>query len=179
MTATGATKAAAGDITGDGGGGQSAPARPDARRRRGRHRRLALLAVAVIVIIPLLYFFVIPRTELAVKVSYNESVLNRINVAAQLKNSGTQEVTDVDLDVSVVNSTDSGMGSREYSVGTVAPYMGVAKLQSLTFRGDQYERYTIVVTISFSAGGERHSRHFSHDTQEPWMNQDWTDVISG
>ena len=175
-----ATEASVGAADGSSGnaGGTTARTDPDARRRRRRRRRAVWLVVVIVIIIPLLYFFVIPRTELAVKVYYNESMLNQINVATELRNSGTAEVSDIDLDVTVVNSTDQGMGSREYSVGTVAPYMGVAKVPSITFRGDQFDRYTIIVDISFSAGGQSHSRHFSHDTQEPWMNQDWTDTVS-
>jgi len=147
------------------------------RRRWSGRRKAALLIVSVIIIIPLLYFFVIPRTELSVKVYYNESVLNQINIDPEIRNSGTNELTALTLRVAVVNSTDWEMGSKEYTIGSVAPVFGVARLDALTFRGDQYERYTFVIDLEFSAGGTVHTRHWSHDTQEPWLNQDWTDKV--
>lgn len=147
------------------------------RRRWSGHRKAALLIVSVIIIIPLLYSFVIPRTELSVKVYYNESVLNQINIDPEIRNGGTNELTALTLRVAVVNSTDREMGSKGYTIGSVAPVFGVARLDALTFRGDQYERYTIVIDLEFSAGGTVHTRHWSHDTQEPWLNQDWTDKV--
>ena len=151
----------------------------EARRRRRRSRkRLALAVVLVIILVPLLYLFVIPRTDVSVRVFYNESVLNQINVDAQISNTGTNEATDVTLTVTVVNSTDAEMARREYSVPSIAQVFGVAKLDSQSFRGDQFEKYTIIIDIELRAGGMTHRRHWSHDTEEPWLNQDWTDRVS-
>lgn len=151
----------------------------EARRRRRRSRkRIALAVVLVIILVPLLYLFVIPRTDVSVRVFYNESVLNQINIDAQITNTGTNEATGVTLTVAVVNSTDAEMAKREYSVPSIAQVFGVAKLDSLSFRGNQFEKYTITIDIELSAGGTTHRRHWSHDTEEPWLNQDWTDRVS-
>lgn len=147
------------------------------KKRRGR-RRIALVIALVVILIPALYFFVIPRTELSVRVFYNESVLNNINVDPQITNTGTNEAESLTLTIAVVNSTDYEMGKKEYSIGDIPPVMGVAKLDALTFRGSQYERYTIVIDIELNAGGTTLTRHWSHNTEEPYLNLDWTDRVS-
>jgi hypothetical protein len=147
------------------------------KRRRGR-QRIALVVALVVILIPALYLFVIPRTEISVRVFYNESVLNQINVDPQITNSGTNEATAVTLTIAVVNSTDHEMGKKEYSIGEIEPVMGIAKLDALTFRGSQYERYTIVIDIELNAGGTTLSRHWSHNTEEPYLNLDWTDKVA-
>jgi len=147
------------------------------KKRRGR-RRIALVTALVVILIPALYFFVIPRTELSVRVFYNESVLNNINVDPQITNTGTNEAESLTLTIAVVNSTDYEMGKKEYSIGDIPPVMGVAKLDALTFRGSQYERYTIVIDIELNAGGTTLTRHWSHNTEEPYLNLDWTDRVN-
>jgi len=147
------------------------------RRRRGR-RNIALVIALVVILIPALYLFVIPRTEVNVRVFYNESVLNNINIDPQITNTGTNEATALTLTIAVVNSTDFEMGKKEYAVSGVARVFGVAKLDALTFRGNQYERYTIIIDIEVKAGGTTLSRHWSHNTEEPYLNLDWTDTVS-
>jgi hypothetical protein len=157
---------------------ESGEERREARqKRRKSRRRIAIVIVLIVILIPALYFLVIPRTDVSVRVFYNESVLNQINVDPQIINTGTNEVESVTLRISVVNSTDYDMGHKEYSITEIAPVTGVAKLDSLTFRGDQYDRYTIIIDIDLTAGGTTQSRHWSHNTEEPWMNQDWTDKV--
>jgi len=146
-------------------------------RRRGR-RRIALVIALVVILIPALYLFVIPRTEVSVRIFYNESVLNNINVDTQISNTGTNEAGSLILTIAVVNSTDYEMGKKEYSIGKIAPVMGIARLDALTFRGNQYERYTIVIDIELNVGGTTLSRHWSHNTEEPYMNLDWTDRVA-
>ncbi|MBM4249977.1 MAG: hypothetical protein FJ149_11225 [Euryarchaeota archaeon] len=162
---------------GDAGAPDEQEPGPRQGRRRSR-RRIAAAVVVVAVLVPLLYLFVIPRTEVVVRVHYNESVLNQINIDPQISNPGTNEATAVTLRIAVVNSTDAEMGKREYTVARIAQVFGVAKLDALTFRGDQYEKYTIIIDIELSAGGQTHKRHWSHSTAEPWLNQDWTDRVS-
>ena len=147
------------------------------QKRRKRRRNIAIVIVLVAILVPALYFFVIPRTEVNVRVFYNESLLNQINIDPQITNTGTNEATAVTLRISVVNATDHEMGKKEYSIGEIEPVMGIAKLDPLTFRGSQYERYTIVVDIEMSAGGTTLARHWSHNTEEPWLNLDWTDKV--
>jgi hypothetical protein len=148
--------------------------------KKGRTRlKMAAAVLLVVIIIPLLYFVIIPRTELTLKVSYNESLLNQINVDPELRNGGTVGISGLVLNITVVNSTDSEMGSREYSVSSISPFSGPARLPVLSFRGDQYDEYTILIELSFSAGGQAYSRHWSHETDEPWMNQDFMETVSG
>lgn len=149
-----------------------------AKRRRGK-LMLAVAAVLVVVLIPLLYFVVIPRTELTLKVYYNESVLNQINVDSELRNGGTVAVDDLTLEISVVNSSDQEMGGQNYTVRSIAPFSGPEKLEAITFRGSQYDEYTIIIDLQFSSGGRGYSGHWSHGTEEPWMNQDFTETVSG
>jgi hypothetical protein len=162
-------------VAGDDEGEQKREAQQ--KRRKGR-RWIAIVIVLVVLLIPALYFLIIPRTDVSVRVFYNESVLNQINVDPQIINTGTNEVESVTLRISVVNSTDYDMGQKEYSIGEIAPVTGVAKLDSLTFRGDQYDRYTIIIDIELNAGGTTLSRHWSHNTEEPWLNLDWTDKVA-
>ena len=147
-------------------------------KKRGRGRMLAVVVVVVAVLIPLLYFLVVPRTELTLKVYYNESLLNQINVDPELRNDGTVAVENVVLEISVVNSTDQQQGERNYTAPSIPPH-SANRLEAITFRGSQYEDYTIIIDLSFSAGGHSYSEHWSHQTKEPWMNQDFTETVSG
>jgi hypothetical protein len=61
----------------------------------------------------------------------------------------------------------------------IAPFSGPERLDAITFRGSQYEEYTIIIELHFSSGGRGFSGHWSHDTEEPWMNQDFTETVSG
>jgi len=148
------------------------------KRRRGRLMG-AVLIVLVVVLIPLLYFVVIPRTDLTLKVYYNESMLNQINVDSELRNGGTVAVDGLVLEISVVNSTDQQVGGQNYTVTSIGPFSPPEKLQAISFRGDQYEGYTIIIDLTFRAGGRSFSEHWSHETKEPWMNQDFTETVSG
>ena len=160
-----------------GDGEAMAEKRPDQDGRRRRRRRIGLAVAIAIILIPAMYFFVIPRTEINVRVFYNETLLNHIYIDPQITNTGTNEATAVTLRIAVVNSTDSEMGRKEYSINEIEPVMGVARLDALNFRGDQYERYTILIDIELRAGGATLSRHWSHSTEEPWLNQEWTDKV--
>ena len=148
------------------------------KRRRGRLMG-AVLIVLVVVLIPLLYFVAIPRTDLTLKVYYNESMLNQINVDSELRNGGTVAVDGLVLEISVVNSTDQQVGGQNYTVTSIGPFSPPEKLQAISFRGDQYEGYTIIIDLTFRAGGRSFSEHWSHETKEPWMNQDFTETVSG
>lgn len=147
-------------------------------KKRGRGRMLVVAVVAVLVLIPLLYFVVIPRTELTLKIYYNESLLNQINVDAELRNGGTVSVDDVALEISVVNSTDQEQAGHNYTPSSIAPH-ATYRGEAMTFRGSQYEDYTILIDLRFSAGGRSYSEHWSHETKEPWMNQEFTEMVSG
>ncbi|MEM4728238.1 MAG: hypothetical protein QXH42_00550 [Thermoplasmata archaeon] len=148
----------------------------DAVLKKRRRRAVALVAL-LIVLPPLLYFVVIPRTELKVRVFYNEGVLNRINIDPELRNAGTLALERVILRVEVVDSKDSEMGEREYRVSSVPAFAPPHRLDALTFRGDQYDSYTIIITIEFVAGGKCFKARWSHTTGEPWMNQEWEDTV--
>ena len=157
---------------------EEAEAAAPVKKRRGR-LMLVVAVVLVVVLILLLYYVVIPRTELTLKVYYNESVLNQINVDSELRNGGTVAVDDLTLEISVVNSTDQQMGEHNYTVRTIAPFSGPERLEAITFRGSQYEDYTIIIDLQFNSGGRAYSGHWSHETEEPWMNQDFTETVSG
>jgi hypothetical protein len=148
------------------------------KKRRGK-LMLVVAVVLVVVLIPLVYFVVIPRTDLTLKVSYNESVLNQINVDSELRNGGTVAVEDLTVEISVVNTTDQEMAGRNYTVRSISPFSEPERLDAITFRGSQYEEYTIIIDLEFSSGGQKYSGHWSHETEEPWMNQDFTETVSG
>ena len=149
------------------------------RPRSGRKIKIAAAVILVVILIPLLYFVIIPRTELTLKVYYNESLLNQINVDPELRNGGTVSVDDLTLKISVLNSTDGEMGHKDYVESSIGPFSGPTKLDAISFRGSQYEEYTIFIELHFSSGGRDFDRHWSHDTEEPWMNQEFTETVSG
>ncbi|MGQ9583457.1 MAG: hypothetical protein ACUVV6_08115 [Thermoplasmatota archaeon] len=148
----------------------------EAKRRKNR-RRAALLILLLALAPPLLYLTVIPRTELILRVFYNEGVLNQINVDPELRNAGTLEVGGVELELAVLSSRDEEMAAAGYNVSSVPPLGGLSRLRALTFRGDQYEGYTIVIDLRFRSGGRVFTAHWSHTTAEPWMNQEWRDIV--
>jgi hypothetical protein len=150
----------------------------DDRRKLVKRRKIALCIALLIIIPAVLYIGVIPRTELTVKVRYNEGLLNQINIAAELRNTGTIDAGSIKLEVSVVNSTDMEMGNAEYLVSYVGAHQSPHRLDTLTFRGNQLERYTVLIDLEFTSGSRTFSRHWSHNTDEPWINQDFVDTVS-
>ena len=148
-------------------------------RRKVVRRRKVAVAVALLIIIPaVLYFGVVPRTELTLKVRYNEGILNQINIASELRNTGTIDAGSIKLELSVSNRSDTEMGKAEYLISIVAAHAGPYRPDTLTFRGNQLERYTIIVELEFSSGSRTFTRHWSFNTAEPWMNQDFSDTVS-
>jgi hypothetical protein len=160
---------------------RSADALHEARsnRRNLVKRRNIAIGVALLIIIPaILYVGVIPRTEFTVKVRYNEGLLNQINIATELRNTGTIDAGSIKLEVSIVNSTDMEMGNAEYLVSYVGVHQSPHRLDTLTFRGNQLERYTVLIDLEFTSGSSTFSHHWSHNTAEPWINQDFVDTVS-
>ncbi len=149
----------------------------DALRRRRARRRAALLALLLALAPPLLYLTVIPRTELTLSLFYNEGILNQINVDAELRNAGTLEARGVELRIEVVSSRDEEMAAAEYSVASLSHMGGLSRLRALTFRGDQYEAYTIIAHLSFRSGERLFTAQWSHTIAEPWMNQEWRETL--
>jgi hypothetical protein len=148
-------------------------------KKSRRKLKLAAAVVMVIIVVPLLYFVIIPRTELSLKIYYNESVMNQINFDTELRNGGTVPIDDITLEISVVNSTDAQMGHQNNSVQNIGPFSAPKDLDAISFRGSQYEQYTIIIDLHFSSQGRDFSNHWSHQTEEPWMNQDFTETVSG
>lgn len=118
--------------------------------------RVAGAIVLALVIVLALYYVAIPRADAELVVQYNEGLLGGVNVDARLENHGTRAIEGAVITLTVQNSTDSPVGDTETFEGGVAAHR-TASLDSVSFRGDQWDTYHVFISWEFDCAGKHYS----------------------
>jgi len=134
----------------------------------------AAVIVAVLVVIAVLWFYVIPRTELVVTTAYHEGSTNAININVKLENSGTVDIVEIRYEIVVRNDTHAFIDETG-NISQISP--GGSRQIKTYFFGDQFETYDIHVNLSFESKGTVFTEEFTH-TNGRYMNEKWTDTVS-
>lgn len=156
------------------------PAPTAPRDPRRKKRRVVVLAVVLLVIaLPAGWYAVTPRAQATLLLHYNESLLNTINIDGKLRNTGTGELSNLRVNISVLNPDDNREATAEEEAGSL-PSFGQWVFHGLRFNGDQTAGYTLLVKVTFAGeGGGTVSRSVTLRTEEPFLNLKWEEVMQG
>jgi len=135
---------------------------------------LCLLLPAVV------YGFVIPRADVTVRTWYYEGFLSSINVDAKVINDGSVEVTNLDINVSVMKEVGTYDVYITQFTGQT-PSIGIMSeknFEGISLHDDQNDKYVLQIKITFDAGSQHVSRSYTHHIDGPYMNVYFNDHIS-
>ena len=138
----------------------------------GWGRRVFIFVVLVIILVPLLWYVVIPRADAELVIQYHEGVVGGITVDARIENHGTRAMNDVQVRITVQDSSDTRMADPSEFEGMVSAH-GEAPMDAVSFSGDQWDTYHIFVEWSFECAGRNYSGTESYDTEGTEMNIWW------
>jgi len=143
-------------------------------------KKAVAVGVLVGLVLPaILYGFVIPRADVTVRTWFNEGLLNAMTVDAKVINDGTVEVSNLDINISVMKDVKgvevhvADLTGYSSSVG----FMSDKKFDSITFHDDQNAKYILVIKISFNAGGTHITKSYTHRVNSAVMNTYFNDHI--
>lgn len=141
---------------------------------------LVILIIIIIIFAQLLYTYVIPRVTIDLKTVYHEATGGAgtgglVNVNTKLINSGTVEVTDLIIIVSVFDSTKTLLTNETYNQQTVSP--GTDYELKLVTNGNCYEAFYIEIAIRFETTNNEYNEKFTYKTYEDAMNIGFEDNI--
>ncbi len=151
---------------------------------RGFKKSLAVftLIVIVTVVAPVLYTYVIPRSELTITTVYHETTgtgsVGYITVALKVTNTGTTPVEDVNVTLHVINGSMDLKGWSNRTFDSIGPRQ--YRTLDLSFAGSHYKDYMISISVRARIGDEVRQKRMSHDViddKQPYMNIEWADSI--
>jgi hypothetical protein len=152
------------------------PVRP---RRKFKWTPLKAVATIIVVFIILpvtLYSLVIPRTNAVVRILYSEGFQGNIIIDAEVKNTGTVDITDLNMTITILDVNDLKVAEMYYEDPMVYARTD-SKADAITFPGNQRVDYSVLMEITFFSEG---SSFFSSETfyiDGPFMNYVFEDNI--
>ncbi len=135
-------------------------------------KRVFAIVVLAIILVPLMWFVVIPRADAELVVQYHEGVVGGISVDARIENHGTRAMNDVQVRITVQDSSDTRMAEPTTFEGIVSAH-GEAPMDAIAFTGDQWDTYHIFVEWSFECAGDNYDGSEHYDTNGTQMNIWW------
>lgn len=147
------------------------------RMSQGR-RRLAIIGIVALILVPLLYFLVIPRTEVVITVQYSEGFQNAIYLDAKAENRGTRPVDGMAVKISVVNDSDVVVMTTEMDAASSISIWSERDFDFHKFQGNQRVNYALIVDVELESAGHSYS---SSDTfyVKDYMNQRFELTVRG
>jgi hypothetical protein len=159
----------------------SAP-RPVTPRIKGKRAVIILIVVLLIVFISaqILYWYVLPRITIDLKTVYHEATGGGgtgglINVNSKFVNSGTVEVDNFKISITILNSTQIVLVNNTFDQDIVSP--GDSHELKLTTNGNCFETFYIILEIQFDMGKNEYSKKYLYETHEDAMNIGFKDSI--
>ena len=143
-------------------------------------KAIAVGFVVCLLLPALLYGFVIPRVDVTVRTWYYEGFLSSITVDSKVLNDGSVEVTNLDINISVMKA----VGSYDVYIAQFTgqtPSIGIMSeknFEGISLHDDQNDKYVLQVKITFDAGSQHVSRSYTHHIDGPYMNVFFNDHIS-
>ncbi len=133
--------------------------------------------IAVVVLLLLMagaYMFVIPRMEVLVKTRYFESFGPTISVDAKIENTGNVRLENIEFTLAILDEQDHILENLSKKVAYLDGFSTQA-IDSIGFKGDHYQIYTLLITIRFNAGGKTYYQSYSHVTDSSMniLYEDW------
>jgi hypothetical protein len=143
-------------------------------------KAIAVGFVVCLLLPAVVYGFVIPRVDVTVRTWYYEGFLSSITVDSKVLNDGSVEVTNLDINISVMKE----VGSYDVYIAQFTgqtPSIGIMSeknFEGMSLHDDQNDKYVLQVKITFDAGSQHVSRSYTHHIDGPYMNVFFNDHIS-
>lgn len=132
-------------------------------------KRVMIVVVLAVVLIPLMWYVAIPRADAELVIQYHEGVIGGISVDARIENHGTRAMNDLQVQITVQDSSDTRMADPARFEGVVGAHTD-APMDAITFTGDQWDTYHIFIEWSFECAGRNYDGSESYDTEGTAMN---------
>jgi hypothetical protein len=143
-------------------------------KKWGKKMKVVVLVLLLIILGSLIFYLFIPRVELNVKTDFVQTP-SGIFVVCEAANSGTVMVEDLNVSFHVYNETDELMNTTSFS--TIILRRGEIKDDYLHYFGNQFESYTIIITVNFVSYGRSYQRTFSHLAKD-YMRLSFEDKVN-
>ena len=129
------------------------------------------VAILALLVIFVSYSYVIPRTEVEVETVYHSSY-SALFVQSKLSNTGTKQITELMVKISVWNGTEMLETDTHYP-GILNAKQSV-KLPPLLFDGPHSDSYELLIGIEFIVGGEKLILTYNYEIAD-YGNLAWHD----
>jgi len=141
---------------------------------------MVFLVLLIFIFSQVLYFYVIPRITIDLKTVYHEATGGggtggSINVNTKFINSGTVEVENFIILVTILDNSKTLLVNETYNQGTMSP--GNSHELKFTTNGDTFKTFYIIVELQFNNGNNDYSKKYLYETHEDSMNIGFEDQI--
>ena len=151
---------------------------------KAKGKKLIIVIIIIILIMILsaqiLYLYVIPRVTIDLKTYYHEATGGGgtgglINVNSKFLNSGTEEVENFIITVTILNNTKDILVKKTYEQDIVEPKD--SEELKLSTNGNAFETFYIIVELEFETQKNQYSKKYLYETHEDTMNIGFEDSI--
>ena len=132
--------------------------------------KFAVVIVAVLLIL-LCYSYFLPRTEVEIDTAYHSSY-SGLFVQSKISNTGTKEITDLKVKLTVWNSTDLLQSETHYP-GVLNAKQSV-KLPVLIFDGPHADPYELIISMEFNSDEGKQFLNYNYKIAD-YGNLAWHD----
>ena len=129
------------------------------------------VAILALLVIFVSYSYIIPRTEIEVETVYHSSY-SALFVQSKLSNTGTKQITELMVKISVWNGTEMLETDTHYP-GILNAKQSV-KLPPLLFDGPHSDSYELLINIEFVIDGEKLTVTYNYEIAD-YGNLAWHD----
>ena len=130
-----------------------------------------VVAVIAIILVSLCYSYLLPRTEVEIDTVYHSSY-SALFVQSKISNTGTQEITNLKVKLSVWNSTDM-LSSDTHYPGVLNAKQSV-KLPVLIFNGPHADSYELIISMEFNSNDGKQILNYNYKIAD-YGNLAWHD----
>lgn len=141
---------------------------------------LVFAIILIIIIAQILYLVAIPRVTIDLKTIYHEATSGGgtgglINVNSKVINSGTVEVRDFKITLSVLDSNKTLLINDSYSKNILSP--GQDYELKLITNGNHLTTFYMILEVQFETSNNEYYEKYMYKTHEDAMNIGFEDTI--
>ena len=140
----------------------------------GKQKKTALfLTVSVVFLSYLLFALVIPRTEVTASTTIHYS-FSGILVGIQARNTGTLDITDMTMNVTIIDEDGDVVYTEDVMIGTLPK--GDKITHTFSFTAPMTDSYDFLLRFDFTCDSKEYSETLDY-RMEDYMNFIWKDRI--
>ena len=130
-----------------------------------------VVVVVAVLLVSLCYSYLLPRTEVEIDTVYHSSY-SALFVQSKISNTGTKEITDLKVKLSVWNSTEM-LSSDTHYPGVLNAKQSV-KLPVLIFDGPHADSYELIISMEFNSNEGKQILNYNYKIAD-YGNLAWHD----